>query len=446
MDRKLKLPIGIDNFEKIRKENFYYVDKTKLIEQLLERWGEVNLFTRPRRFGKTLNMSMLKYFFEIGTDQTLFDGLYISDNQQLKEEYMGKFPVIFLSLKGVEGLTFENAKYRLMQLVGREANRFHFLSDSDRLTEDDKKIYHAMISLSDGMYSMNEEVLISSLKLLSELLYKHYGKKTILLIDEYDVPLDKAFQNGYYKEMTTLIRGMFGEALKTNDSLQFAVLTGCLRVSKESIFTGLNNFKVVSITDSRFDEQFGFTDEEVQRLLADYHLKDHIEETKEWYDGYLFGNIEIYNPWSTLMYVDCKLNSSDNKPISFWANTSGNDLVVNYIQNGSDELHEGFEQLIQGKSLTKYIKPELTYREMDNINNIYSFLLLTGYLKIKEDLGENKYKLIIPNKEVYEIYKQSFMSYFEDYTFVRKENLYQSLVKGDVDHANEILGDILSRF
>ena len=213
MDRKLKLPIGIDNFEKIRKENFYYVDKTKLIEQLLERWGEVNLFTRPRRFGKTLNMSMLKYFFEIGTDQTLFDGLYISDNQQLKEEYMGKFPVIFLSLKGVEGLTFENAKYRLMQLVGREANRFHFLSDSDRLTEDDKKIYHAMISLSDGMYSMNEEVLISSLKILSELLYKHYGKKTILLIDEYDVPLDKAFQNGYYKEMTTLIRGMFGEAL-----------------------------------------------------------------------------------------------------------------------------------------------------------------------------------------------------------------------------------------
>ena len=353
MDRKLKLPIGIDNFEKIRKENFYYVDKTKLIEQLLERWGEVNLFTRPRRFGKTLNMSMLKYFFEIGTDQTLFDGLYISDNQQLKEEYMGKFPVIFLSLKGVEGLTFENAKYRLMQLVGREANRFHFLSDSDRLTEDDKKIYHAMISLSDGMYSMNEEVLISSLKILSELLYKHYGKKTILLIDEYDVPLDKAFQNGYYKEMTTLIRGMFGEALKTNDSLQFAVLTGCLRVSKESIFTGLNNFKVVSITDSRFDEQFGFTDEEVQRLLADYHLKDHIEETKEWYDGYLFGNIEIYNPWSTLMYVDCKLNSSDNKPISFWANTSGNDLVVNYIQNGSDELHEEFEQLIQGKSLTK---------------------------------------------------------------------------------------------
>ena len=254
MDNRLKLPIGIDNFEKIRKENFYYVDKTKLIEQLLERWGEVNLFTRPRRFGKTLNMSMLKYFFEIGTDQTLFDGLYISDNRQLKEEYMGKFPVIFLSLKGVEGLTFENAKYRLMQLVGREASRFHFLLDSDQLTEDDKKIYLAMISLNDGMYSMKEEVLISSLKILSELLYKHYGKKTILLIDEYDVPLDKAFQNGYYKEMTTLIRGIFGEALKTNDSLQFAVLTGCLRVSKESIFTGLNNFKVVSITDSRFDE------------------------------------------------------------------------------------------------------------------------------------------------------------------------------------------------
>ena len=324
MDRKLKLPIGIDNFEKIRKENFYYVDKTKLIEQLLERWGEVNLFTRPRRFGKTLNMSMLKYFFEIGTDQTLFDGLYISDNQRLKEEYMGKFPVIFLSLKGVEGLTFENAKYRLMQLVGREANRFHFLSDSDRLTEDDKKIYHAMISLSDGMYSMNEEVLISSLKILSELLYKHYGKKTILLIDEYDVPLDKAFQNGYYKEMTTLIRGMFGEALKTNDSLQFAVLTGCLRVSKESIFTGLNNFKILSITDTRFDEQFGFTDREVKDLLSYYNVEDKFKETKEWYDGYRFGNVDIYCPWDVINYVDRIKDDPGARPEAFWINTSGN--------------------------------------------------------------------------------------------------------------------------
>ena len=245
--------------------------------------------------------------------------------------------------------------------------------------------------------------------------------------------------------MVEFLRSVFSSALKTNDALEKGIMAGCLRISKESIFTGLNNFKVYSILYKSKNEYFGFTKKEILQLLKDYNLTDYVDEVKEWYDGYLFGNIEIYNPWSTLMYVDCKLNSSDNKPISFWANTSGNDLVVNYIQNGSDELHEEFEQLIQGKSLTKYIKPELTYREMDNINNIYSFLLLTGYLKIKEDLGENKYKLIIPNKEVYEIYKQTFMSYFEDYTFVRKESLYQSLVKGDVDHANEILGDILSR-
>ena len=414
MDRKLKLPIGIDNFEKIRKENFYYVDKTKLIEQLLERWGEVNLFTRPRRFGKTLNMSMLKYFFEIGTDQTLFDGLYISDNQQLKEEYMGKFPVIFLSLKGVEGLTFENAKYRLMQLVGREANRFHFLSDSDRLTEDDKKIYHAMISLSDGMYSMNEEVLISSLKILSELLYKHYGKKTILLIDEYDVPLDKAFQNGYYKEMTTLIRGMFGEALKTNDSLQFAVLTGCLRVSKESIFTGLNNFKVVSITDSRFDEQFGFTDEEVQRLLADYHLKDHIEETKEWYDGYHFGDTDVYCPWDVVNHVDCLLEDPNAEPQSYWINTSGNDLVKRFIDMADKTTKDEIEQLIVGEAVEKRIRLDLTYDEIDNsIDNLWSVLFTTGYLTKNGDVENGMYRLIIPNKEVREVFLLQIRDWFD---------------------------------
>ena len=417
MDRKLKLPIGIDNFEKIRKENFYYVDKTKLIEQLLERWGEVNLFTRPRRFGKTLNMSMLKYFFEIGTDQTLFDGLYISDNQQLKEEYMGKFPVIFLSLKGVEGLTFENAKYRLMQLVGREANRFHFLSDSDRLTEDDKKIYHAMISLSDGMYSMNEEVLISSLKILSELLYKHYGKKTILLIDEYDVPLDKAFQNGYYKEMTTLIRGMFGEALKTNDSLQFAVLTGCLRVSKESIFTGLNNFKVVSITDSRFDEQFGFTDEEVQRLLADYHLKDHIEETKEWYDGYRFGDADIYCPWDVINYCDEHLDDPSANPRNYWSNTSGNDIIQHFITDiysGRDTAKAELERLVNGEAIQKEISEELTYKELyTSIENIWSTLFMTGYLTQRGEAEDNRYNLVIPNREIRNIMTEHIMKMFK---------------------------------
>ena len=285
MDEFLKLPVGVDNFEKIRREGFYYVDKTKLIEQLLEQWGEVNLFTRPRRFGKTLNMSMLRSFFEIGSDAGLFQGLYISQNQVLCERYMGKFPVVFFSLKNVDGLTFESAKYRLTELIGMEAERFSFLLSSDKLTENEKSRFRALIELQAGRYSMTEDILVSSIQTLSRLLFRHYGKKTIILIDEYDVPLDKAFQHGYYKEMVSLIRGIFGQALKTNDFLQFAVLTGCLRVSKESIFTGLNNFKVLSITDVRFDEQFGFTDNEVKKILDDYDLASHFEETKEWYDG-----------------------------------------------------------------------------------------------------------------------------------------------------------------
>ena len=282
MDEFLKLPVGVDNFEKIRREGFYYVDKTKLIEQLLEQWGEVNLFTRPRRFGKTLNMSMLRSFFEIGSDAGLFQGLYISQNQVLCERYMGKFPVVFFSLKNVDGLTFESAKYRLTELIGMEAERFSFLLSSDKLTENEKSRFRALIELQAGRYSMTEDILVSSIQTLSRLLFRHYGKKTIILIDEYDVPLDKAFQHGYYKEMVSLIRGIFGQALKTNDFLQFAVLTGCLRVSKESIFTGLNNFKVLSITDVRFDEQFGFTDGEVEKLLNAYHLEKHLSETKEW--------------------------------------------------------------------------------------------------------------------------------------------------------------------
>ena len=445
MDRKLKLPIGIDNFEKIRKENFYYVDKTKLIEQLLERWGEVNLFTRPRRFGKTLNMSMLKYFFEIGTDQTLFDGLYISDNQQLKEEYMGKFPVIFLSLKGVEGLTFENAKYRLMQLVGREANRFHFLSDSDRLTEDDKKIYHAMISLSDGMYSMNEEVLISSLKILSELLYKHYGKKTILLIDEYDVPLDKAFQNGYYKEMTTLIRGMFGEALKTNDSLQFAVLTGCLRVSKESIFTGLNNFKILSITDTRFDEHFGFTDEEVERLLAFYHVENRFAETKEWYDGYHFGNVDVYCPWDVINHVDRIKDDPMAGPEAYWINTSGNELVKRFIDKAGKTTRDEIERLIAGEAIDKQIRLDMTYDEIDNnIDNLWSVLFTTGYLTYTKISEDKKYSLVIPNKEIKEVFKLQIQEWFRNKIFSNTEQL-QDFWKAFKDGNTQIMEMYLNK-
>ena len=280
MSELLKLPIGIDSFEKIRKENFFYIDKTRLIEQLLERWGEVNLFTRPRRFGKTLNMSMLRHFFEIGTDKSLFNGLYISSNKSICEKYMGKFPVIFLSLKGVDGLSFEDARYQLIELIATEAERFHFLAESTNLTENDKARYHGLIALRNGQYAMESGQLISSLWTLTQLLYKHYGQKAIILIDEYDVPLDKAFQHGYYKEMVALIRGLFGKVLKTNEYLQFAVLTGCLRVSKESIFTGLNNFRVLSITDIRFDEQFGFTEEEVKMLLASYGLESHLEETK----------------------------------------------------------------------------------------------------------------------------------------------------------------------
>ena len=433
------IPTGIENFKELIDKDYYYVDKTNLIVNIINE--KVVLYTRPRRFGKTLNMSMLYYFFSIKEKKNsyLFNHLNISKNiDALKHQ--NKYPTIFISLKDMKVPSMENQLLNFSSIIARLLDQFEDILDYDIFNDREKTLlnkYHM------GIASKNE--LAESLLNISICLEKYYHQKVIILIDEYDVPLQSAYQNNYYDEMVDFLRSVFSSALKTNDALEKGIMAGCLRISKESIFTGLNNFKAYSILYKSKNEYFGFTKKEILQLLKDYNLTDYVDEVKEWYDGYLFGNIEIYNPWSTLMYVDCKLNSSDNKPISFWANTSGNDLVVNYIQNGSDELHEEFEQLIQGKSLTKYIKPELTYREMDNINNIYSFLLLTGYLKIKEDLGENKYKLIIPNKEVYEIYKQTFMSYFEDYTFVRKENLYQSLVKGDVDHANEILGDILSR-
>ena len=433
------VPIGIENFKEMIDKNAYYVDKTNLIENVL---NEQNVFfTRPRRFGKTLNMSMLYYFFSIKEKENayLFDGLNISKNKEALK-HQNKYPTIFISLKEMKVSSMEDQLVKFSSIIARLLDQFEDILYNDIFNEREKILlnkYH--------MNTASKNELSESLLNISICLEKYYHQKVIILIDEYDVPLQAAHQYNYYDEMVEFLRSVFSSALKTNDALEKGIMTGCLRISKESIFTGLNNFTSYSILNNIGNEYFGFTKNEVLQLLKDYNLTDYVDEVKEWYDGYLFGNIEIYNPWSTLMYVDCKLSSFDNKPISFWANTSGNDLVINYIQNGSDELHEEFEQLIQGKSLTKYIKPELTYREMDNINNIYSFLLLTGYLKIKEDLGENKYKLIIPNKEVYEIYKQTFMSYFEDYTFVRKENLYQSLVKGDVDHANEILGDILSR-
>ena len=433
------LPIGIENFKELIDKNYYYVDKTNLIANIINE--KVVLYTRPRRFGKTLNMSMLYYFFSIKEKNNayLFDYLNISKNKNALK-HQNKYPTIFISLKEMKNSTFDAQVSSFGDIIKNVILQNKELLESVYVDESDRIILQDFRFLKGTLNQLKY-----SLKTISRCLYNHYHQKVIILIDEYDVPLQSAYQNNYYDEMVEFLRNVFSSALKTNDALEKSILTGCLRISKESIFTGLNNFKAYSILYKSKNEFFGFNENEVKQLLEDYQLSSYMDEVKEWYDGYLFGNIEIYNPWSTLMYVDKKSHFSSYKPTSFWANTSGNDLVVNYIQNGSDELHEEFEQLIQGQSLEKYIKPELTYREMDNINNIYSFLLLTGYLRVIEDLGENKYKLVIPNKEVYEIYKQSFMSYFEDYTFVRKEDLYQCLVREDVDQANEILGDILSR-
>ena len=433
------IPTGIENFKTMIDKNAYYVDKTNLIADILNE--QVVLYTRPRRFGKTLNMSMLYYFFSIKEKENayLFNDLYISKNKEALE-HQNKYPTIFISLKEMKNLTFDAQISSFSSIIYELLEKNLEILSASQLTDATKK---KLNSLHDETTSIED--LKFSLRIISNALYTYYHQKVIILIDEYDVPLQSAYQNNYYDEMVDFLRSVFSSALKTNDALEKGIMTGCLRISKESIFTGLNNFKTYSLLDEMNEEYFGFNENEVKQLLEDYQLSSYMNEVKEWYDGYLFGNTEIYNPWSTLMYVKNKIQDQSFKPVSFWANTSGNDLVVNYIQNGSDELHEEFEQLIQGQSLEKYIKPELTYREMDNINNIYSFLLLTGYLRVIEDLGENKYKLVIPNKEVYEIYKQSFMSYFEDYTFVRKEDFYQCLVREDVDQANEILGDILSR-
>ena len=419
MANTLKLPVGIDDFRKLRESHFYYVDKTRLIEQLLLNWSEVTLFTRPRRFGKTLNMSMLKSFFDIGTDKALFDGLYISGNKELCDEYMGKYPVIFLSLKGVEGLTYEEAFEAFVRIMGKEVNRVSFLADSDKLTQIEREQYKGLTIMKNGRLAFDKEKLISSLQLLSQLLYKHYGKKTVILIDEYDVPLDKAFQNGYYNEMVSLIRGLFGQALKTNEFLQFAVLTGCLRISKESIFTGLNNFKVMSITDSRFDEQFGFTDEEVRKLLSDYGMDSHFDEVKEWYDGYHFGRADVYCPWDVINHADHLRDDSDAKPQTYWINSSGNSLVRRLINRADSSTKDEIERLIAGAAIEKVIRLDLTYDEIENsIDNIWSVLFTTGYLtKIGEvklaDSESYAYKLVIPNKEVREVFVLQIQEWFK---------------------------------
>lgn len=443
----LKLPVGVENFEEIRKNEFYYIDKTKLIEQLMATGGKVTLFTRPRRFGKTLNMSMLRAFFETGADASLFEGLYIEENKALCDEYMGKYPVIFLSLKSVEGLTFEDARYRITELIGREAQRFAFLSESDKLSDNEKEQYKALIALQNGKYSMDKDILISSIQMMSYLLYKHYEQKTVILIDEYDVPLDKAFENGYYREMVSLIRGLFGMALKTNDSLAFAVLTGCLRITKESIFTGLNNFKVLSILDPRFDEQFGFTDYEVKKILEDYGLASHFEETKEWYDGYHFGKADIYCPWDVINYVDQLKYDQTAGPQDFWSNSSGNAIVRRFIDKADVKTKNEIERLIAGEAIEKEISPELTYDEIDkSIENLWSVLFTTGYLTHQGRTESGRYRLVIPNKEVRNLFVKKIREWFSDVTRNDGETLDKlcnAFVNRDVEKIEQIFGDYL---
>lgn len=445
MNGNLKLPVGIDDFRKIRECGFYYVDKTKLVEQLMQNWGEVNLFTRPRRFGKTLNMSMLRSFFEIGTDKSLFDGLYISRNKELCDMHMGKYPVISITLKGIEGMTFEEARNMLKIILKNEARRHYYLKNSDRLTDDDKQQYEQILLGTS-------ENTADSLRLLSQLLFLHYDKKVVILIDEYDVPLDKAFQNGYYSEMTSLIRGILGQALKTNDYLQFAVLTVCLRISKESIFTGLNNFKVLSIADARFDEQFGFIDSEVRDILEEYGVSDKISEVKDWYDGYRFGKADVYCPWDVINYVDHLQADPNARPQAYWINSSGNGLVRRLINIADESTKDEIERLIAGETIEKAIRLELTYDEIDNsIDNIWSVLFTTGYLtnagEIELPGGDGYgYRLVIPNKEVRQVFVSQIQEWFRQtvtYDNGSVQDLCEAFMAGDADKIQSNLNMIL---
>ena len=408
-----KLPIGIENFEKLRQEDFYYIDKTRLIEQLLTRWGEVNLFTRPRRFGKSLNMSMLQSFFEIGKDKTLFDGLRISDNQELCEKYQGKFPVVSVSLKGINGATYEEARRFLIKTINEEARRLSVLSDSTELDETDHELLTQL-----KKKEMTNDSLVYSIRELTELLEKHYGSKVIVLIDEYDVPLAKANENGYYNEMVLLIRNLFENALKTNNSLKFAVLTGCLRIAKESIFTGLNNFKVYSITDKSFDETFGFTDAEVKELLRYYGQEKYYETVKEWYDGYRFGNVDVYCPWDVINFCSDHLADPGLEPKNYWANTSGNSVISHFIDSvGKPQklTRMELEQLVNGGIVQKEINFELTYKELySSIDNLWSTLFMTGYLTQRGEPSGNRYNLVIPNREIRNIITNHILKMFKE--------------------------------
>ena len=442
-----KLPIGIDGFEKLRTNDFYYVDKTGFIADLLRDWGEVNLFTRPRRFGKTLNMSMLKCFFEIGTDKSLFDGLKIAENKELCAEYQGQFPVIFISLKSVDGLTFEAAAAALRTVIGREASRFQFLRDSDKLTKEDREWYESLIHVDKGLFDMEDELLAGSLKNLSQLLAKHYGRKVVILIDEYDVPLDKAFQGGYYDEMVSLIRNLFGNALKTNDNLQFAVLTGCLRISKESIFTGLNNLNVMTVSDPYFCDSFGFTDDDVKELLDYYGLGAYRDAMRDWYDGYQFGNVSIYCPWDVIKYAQILLRDPEAEPENYWANTSGNGIIRRLLQKADQTTRDEVEQLINGETIVKTVRQELTYRDIeDSIDNIWSVLYSTGYLTSRGRLPGKQMKLALPNREVRELFIDLVKDWFREETRAdtsRINRFCAAFPKGDVATIQDMLHDYL---
>lgn len=445
-----KLPIGIDGFEKIRTNDFYYADKTMFIKELLQNWGEVNLFTRPRRFGKTLNMSMLKCYFEVGSDPALFDGLKIMEEAELCEIYMGKFPVISISLKSVDGLNFNAAFAAMRTVIGNEAARFHFLKNSERLSDDEKEAYAQLTEVGasqGGIYTMTEEVVVAGLKTLSRLLAKHYGQKVILLIDEYDVPLDKAFQAGYYNEMVNLIRNMLGNALKTNDSLYFAVLTGCLRISKESIFTGLNNLKVHTVSDIRYDEFFGFTDADVDEVLEFYGLSSFKDVIRNWYDGYRFGNVDVYCPWDVINYCDQLLADPGDEPENYWANTSGNDLIRRLLKRADQTTRNEVEKLINGETITKTIRQELTYRDVeDSIDNIWSVLYSTGYLTQRGRLPGRQMKLALPNWEVRELFINLVKDWFEETTLSDSARINQfcaAFPAGDAEAVQEMLHDYL---
>ena len=445
-----KLPVGIENFEEFSKEDFYYVDKTMFLAELLQNWGKVNLFTRPRRFGKTLNMSMLKCFFEIGTDKSLFDGLRIAENKELCAEYQGQFPVIFISLKSVDGLTFASAAAALRTVIGREASRLQFLRDSDKLSDEEKALYRQLLqtgTAQGGIYAMTDEALSASLNTLSQLLAKHYGRKVVILIDEYDVPLDKAFQGGYYDEMVSLIRNLFGNALKTNDSLQFAVLTGCLRISKESIFTGLNNLKVHTIADPRYEEYFGFTDADVDEMLAFYGLTAHKQVMRNWYDGYAFGKVSVYCPWDVINYCDLLLADPAAEPENYWANTSGNGIIRRLLQKADQTTRDEVEQLINGETIVKTVRQELTYRDIeDSIDNIWSVLYSTGYLTSKGRLPGKQMKLALPNREVWELFIDLVKDWFREETRAdtsRINRFCAAFPKGDVATIQDMLHDYL---